>query len=157
MQGRCATIQVWVGEQTSPTIARPFASGGCGGNAGGQTSRSSARRGARVCFTTRSLHLYGGEALAAVNQQGQGAVGTSLASIARQSFAPNIRVAVHRLERFGGQDARQVITAANRGLERVLQDPKLLLDENTDQLHRAFSRAQRLAEQDGFSKPNCLY
>jgi hypothetical protein len=111
----------------------------------------------RVCFTARSLHLYGGEALAWINQQGQGAVGTSLASIAQHSFAPNIRVAVHRLERFGRQDAAQVISAANRGLERVLQDPELLLNANVGQLRRAFSRAQRLAEQNGFSKPNCLY
>jgi hypothetical protein len=115
------------------------------------------RHKARVCFTARSLHLYGGEGLAAINQRGQGNVGISFASIARQSFAPNIRAAIHRLEKFGDQDAVQVISAASRGLERVLQEPKLLLDENTDQLHRAFSRAQRLAEQSGFSKPNCLY
>ena len=111
----------------------------------------------RVCFTARSLHLYGGEALAWINERGQGAVGTSLASIARWSFAPNIRVAVRRLQRVGDQDAKQVILAAKSGLERVLQDPKLLLNRNADQLHHAFSRAQRLAERSGFSKPNCLY
>jgi hypothetical protein len=142
----------------------PFPVAGCGGGDGTaatspspRPSQSQVARRPRVCFKARSLHLDGGEALAAINQQGQRAVGTSLVSIARQSFAPNIRVAVRRLGKFGDQDTKQVISAADRGLERVLQNPKLLLNQNTDQLRRAFTRAQRLAEQRRFSGPNCLY
>jgi hypothetical protein len=127
------------------------------GGAAGRPSQSQLGHKPRVCFTTRSLRLYGGEALAGINQEGQGSVSTNIVRIARQSFAPNIRAAAHRLEKFGARDARAVISAANHGLELVLQDPKLLLNENAGELRRAFSRAQRLAEQNGFSRPNCLY
>ncbi|MGH2963983.1 MAG: hypothetical protein ACRDMH_01195 [Solirubrobacterales bacterium] len=110
-----------------------------------------------VCFTTRALHLDGGEALASISQSGRANRGTSIMSVARRSFAPNIRIAVRRLRRYGTHAAEQVASAADRGLERVLRTPTLLLYRNGDQLGQVFSHARRLAERAGFSKTRCSY
>ena len=138
------------------------AGAGCGGgdqdtttSSGGRADGEQAAGAARVCFTTSALHLYGGEALAAIDREGRAAIGESVASVARRSFAPNIRIAMRRLEDSAGRVGRRARSAAGAGLRRVLHDPKLLLEKNTPRLGRAFSHAQRLAEQGGLANPGC--
>jgi hypothetical protein len=84
-------------------------------------------------------------------------VGTSLISIAKQSFAPNIEAAERRLKRSGSPNAKPVISAADAALGRVLRDPKLLLDVHAHELAQAFSRTRHLAERSNFEHPHCLY
>jgi len=145
-------------------VALVCAAAGCGGDGDKRTVRPNPRADdvrvaekPRVCFTTASLHLDAGEALAAINQEGQSAISTSLASVARRSFAPNVRRAARLLEQFGSPEAESVAASAKTGLQRVLRDPELLVNDNTAKLRGAFGRARRLAEEHGFSRPGCIY